>query len=74
MFGLLKWIFGTQRKQEVDDVELLIDSTAIRLDSCFYIAAHNGKDTVVNRRLQKRADELEKIADKLKAHTRNGRK
>jgi hypothetical protein len=73
MFG---WLFGKRPSpKEVDDQ---LNRTGVLLDACFYIAADDGKDTVVNRHLQKRADHLEEHYKRMakrvnKASTRHGR-
>jgi len=60
MFG---WLFGKRSSpKEVDDQ---LNRMGVLLDACFYIAADDGKDTVVNRHLQKRADHLEQHYDKM---------
>ena len=48
------------------EAEKRLNAASLDLDSCFYIAADNGKDSVVNRHLQRRAEHLEKHAAKMR--------
>lgn len=60
------------------EVEKRIDALNLDVLSCFYIMADDGKDKLVNRHLQKRADHLEQHYERMakranKASTRHGR-
>ena len=48
------------------EVEKRIDALNLDVLSCFYIMADDGKDKLVNRHLQKRADHLEQHAAKMR--------
>ncbi len=61
MFG---WLFKKQPSPKQLDDQL--NRVGVLLDACYYIVADDGKDTVVNRHLQKRADHLEQHYEKMK--------
>jgi hypothetical protein len=48
------------------ELDTRFDSLNASLNACFYMLADNGKDTVVNRHLSRRADEHERKAKRLK--------
>jgi hypothetical protein len=60
MFGWFK------NKMSPKEFETRVNANGLDLDACFYILADNGKDTVVNRHLQRRADHLEQHASKMR--------
>lgn len=73
---MFEWLFG--KRMSPKEFETSVDAMQLEVDACFYIMADDGKDKVVNRHLQKRADHLEKHAAKMrarsnKASTRQGR-
>lgn len=62
---MLKRFFQKRRDRE-RSVDVRLDSISTRIDSFFYIVADDGKGTVVNRHLFKRSEDLERKADRLK--------
>lgn len=60
------------RKQpDPKEIKTRIDAMNLQFDSFLYIMADDGKDTVVNRHLQRRADHLEKHAAKMRERANN---
>jgi hypothetical protein len=54
-----------KREASPEEVDSALNRIDVLLDACVYIEADDGKDTVVNRHLQKRADHLEQHYEKM---------
>ena len=68
---MFEWLFG--KRMSPKEFETRVDAMQLEVDACFYIMADDGKDKVVNRHLQKRADHLEKHAAKMRARANTAR-